>query len=228
MASPAECRADRRGIAGLVIGRRPEDRARISAERDNPGPLAAILPADVGNDPAVFDQRRAGGTEESLPYAEAPHGVDVPESPSRREVKGLQLSLRAKREDPAVDDHGHRARPFIEPEVVTISSRIRGAPLGSSCPRVEGLDDLFIADTVKQNQAIAGHHGSREALADLLPPDRFRSGGGPRARKRRPAVHAISHRPEKLRPVIGGEPHAGHKDGGSQKPKQSPGNWVIG
>ena len=130
--------------------------------------------------------------------------------------------------NPAVDDHGDRARPFIEPEIVAIGSRIRRAPLGSSGPRVEGLDDFFIADTVKQNQAITGHHGSREALADLLPPDRFRAGGWPRAHKRWPVVHAISRRPEKLRPVVGRDAHTGHENGRGQKPKQSSGNWVIG
>ena len=87
-----------------MIGGSPEHRARVGVERDDACALRAVRPADVGDDPAVFDQRRAGGAEESLADAEPAHRIDVPDRFAGRRVDRVQLSFRAERVDPSVRD----------------------------------------------------------------------------------------------------------------------------
>ncbi len=62
----AERRADRRRVAGLMVGRRPQDRAGRRVEGDDPRILAVVAAADVGDDAAVLDERRARRAEEAL------------------------------------------------------------------------------------------------------------------------------------------------------------------
>ena len=54
---------------------------------------------------------------------------------------------------------------------------------------------------MEQDEPIAGHDRTGEALADPFLPDLARSAGGPRRGQRRTGVDAVSLRPEKLRPV---------------------------
>src|SRR4030095_14742045 len=108
------CRHPRR-VAGVVLGRGPEDFAGFGLERHDAG----LVAADVGDDTPAFDEGRAGRTKESLWHVEALHRVLAPAARALCEIHGVELTLRAERVDDAIGDDRHGARSFVEAEVVS-------------------------------------------------------------------------------------------------------------
>ena len=151
--------------------------------------MPAFLPPTFAMTLPAFDERRAGGAEESLVDVELAHRVDVPQRLPGREIDRVQLPFGAVRVDDAVGDDRHGARPFVESEIVAVGGGIRVPPLRRAGERVERLDDLAIVDAMKQNQPRAGDDRAAEPLADLLAPQHPRTGRRPllveRRRRRR-------------------------------------------
>ena len=124
-AAAADGRTDGRRVAGLVVGCRPQHLARGGVERHDAG----ALPADVGDQPAVLDQRRSRGAEEALGDAVACGRVLAPAFLPVGQAHGVQLALRAEGVDDAVGHHRHGARALVEPEVVAVVGGVGVAPL---------------------------------------------------------------------------------------------------
>ena len=99
----------------------------------------------------------------------------------------MQLALRAEGVDHAVGDDRHRARPFVESEVVAIGRGVGVAPHRVAGRRVERFEDFFVADAVKEDDAVADDGGTGEALSDLLAPDDLRAVRSPGVGKAGPA-----------------------------------------
>src|SRR5262249_46497309 len=53
---------------------------------------------------------------------------------------------------------------------VLVSGRVGELPQGVTGGGVEALHDFLVADTVEQDEAVACHHGTAVAGADLFPP----------------------------------------------------------
>ena len=81
-----------------------------------------------------------------------------------REVDGVQLALGAERVDHAVGNDRDGARTFVESEVVAIASWGRRSAT-SSAPvfGVERLEDFFVADAMKEDDAIPGRPPARRS-----------------------------------------------------------------
>ena len=91
----------------------------------------------------------------------------------------MQLTFGAERVDDAVGDHRHRARPFVEAEVVPVRRRVGVPPLPRAGPRVERLDDLLVGNAMKEQHAVLDHGGPGKRLPDLLAPHDFWACGAP-------------------------------------------------
>ena len=146
-------------------------RAGLRIESDDARGLAAVGAADVRDDAAVFDQRRAGGAEEALADVEPAHAC-------RRSRRACRWRDRSRAAVPprrtcrrVAGDHRHRARPFVEAEIVAIGGRVREVPVRLAGPRLECVDDFLAADAMEQDQPIAGHHRAGKSLADVFLPD---------------------------------------------------------
>ena len=71
----------------------------------------------------------------------------------------MQLAFRPVGVDAAIANNGNRARPFIEPEIITIRCGIGVTPLRRTGERIERFDDFAIGDAVKQDESILGDDG---------------------------------------------------------------------
>jgi len=162
-----------------MIGRRPLDRTGRRIERDDPGILTVVAAADVGDDAAVLDERRARRAEEALRNGETARGIDAPDALAVGEIERVQLPFGAERVDAILCDDGNGARPFVEAEIVAIGGRIRKSPARVAASCVERLDHLFVADAMKQDQAIASDDRPGKPLSDGLAPDALRSARRP-------------------------------------------------
>ena len=189
---PPEGAGGRGRVARLVGGRGPQLVAGGGVERDD----AAAAAADVGDDPPVLDEGRAGGPEEPLAHAVAGVGVDLPEAGAGLEVDGVELALRAEGVHPAVVHDGHRPRPLVEPEVIAVAGGVVVAPDGVAGAGVESLDDLAPSETVEQDDAAAGHRWAREARP---PPAATTTASGRRPASFPPAAGRCSGRPAPVR-----------------------------
>ncbi len=110
-----------------------------------PPTFAMTRPSSTSGDPAL--PKKPFWRAEALPR------VLAPDARALREIDRVQLTLGAEGVDDAVGDDRHRARALVEAEVVAIGGRIGVAPLLVAGACVERLDDLFVADTVEEDDA---------------------------------------------------------------------------
>jgi CubicO group peptidase (beta-lactamase class C family) len=146
-------------------------------------------------------RHRLNRSEERFRDTEAFHRVFVPERCPLGEIDRVKLTLCPERVDEAVLDDRHGARALVEPEVVSVGGGIRVSPDRGPCHRVERFDYLFVANSVKEDDAIASHRRPRKSLADLSAPDDLRARRRPHFGECRSGIDAIPRRTEKLRPV---------------------------
>ena len=78
----------------------------------------------------------------------------------------MKLPLGAEGVDNPVCDNGHGTRPFVESEVVAVRRRVPVAPLLGAGTSVERLDDLVVAEAMKEDEAALGDDWTAESLAD--------------------------------------------------------------
>ena len=202
VAPSAEGRADGRRIARLMIGCRPEHRARVGVERDDACALRAVRPTDVGNDAAVFHQRRAGGAEKSLADAEPAHRIDVPDGFACRARRSRAAvlpprtcrSVRSRRQGRRGALRRTRSRrgrrSCTRNARCSLPVRASNASTTSSEPR---RWNRMTRSPTTTGPAKPSPTGFLPHLAGTR--------GRPRLRQRRSAVDAVSIRSEKLRPV---------------------------
>ena len=159
------------------------------------------MASDVRDHLAVLDERRSRRSEKAFGNLEASRRVLAPEARTGCERHGVELSFSAECVNDAVCDNRHGTRPFVEAEVVAVRSRIAVDPLLGAGPGVERLNDLAIADAMKQDEAAVNHDRPAESLSDRLRPHDLRATWSPVVSEGRPPVDAVALRPKVLRPV---------------------------
>ena len=125
--------------------------------------LAMTRPSSTSGEPAA--------PKKPLRNAETARGVDAPDALAVGEIERVQLPFRAERVDAILRDDRNGARSFVEAEIVAVGGRIREPPERVAAACVERLDHLFVADAMKQDQAIASHDRPGKPLSDGLAPD---------------------------------------------------------
>ena len=94
-----------------------------------PPTFAMTLPPSTSGDPAA--------PKKPFVDLELAHRIDVPHGLPGCERYGVQLPFRAVRVHQAIGHDGHRARSFIEAEIVSIRCGIRVPPLRCAGQGVE-------------------------------------------------------------------------------------------
>src|SRR4029077_11005281 len=136
---------------------------------------------------------------------------DAPDPLAVGEIERVELPFGAECVDAILRDDRNGARPFVEAEIVAVGGRIRKPPQRVAASCVERLDHLFVADAMKQDQAIAGHARPGNPLSARLAQDALRSASRPRRRQPRPGVDAVALGTKKLGPVVCEYGHAGQE-----------------
>src|SRR5207245_8638753 len=124
-------------------------------------------------------ERRRADAEETLGHVVVLVHRAAPDPFAALQLQAGQRSLRADRDYVFAGDGRRRSRPVTLAELIFILRRIRVAPMALAAGGIETLDDLFIADAMKQDQPVAGDDGTAIAFADLLAPEQRWAGFGP-------------------------------------------------
>ena len=135
----------------------------------------------------------------------------------------MELSFGAIRIDDAVGHDGHSARPLVKAEVVSVGRRIRVTPLRRACLGIERIDNLLVANAMKQDDASLDDDGTAESLSDRHAPDDLRPLGRPGFRERGSAVHAGAIGTEELRPVL--RRHSGGNGKRQERSRSDQASW---
>ena len=117
------------------------------------------------------------------------------------DVETQQHALRAKGVAMLFGEQWRAARAVVVAERIAVTGGGGVAPNRLGCLRVERLDDLLVADAVKQNQTAVADGRCAVAGADLFFPKHLRPAAWPSAEQAGLAGGAIGARPKQLRPI---------------------------
>ena len=172
----------------------------------------AGLAADVDHHAVAVDQRRRRHAEVALRRLEHLAGIDRPQQLARGEVDAAHHAIRAVGEDAPAGDDRHRARPFVEPEVIAIAGRVVEGPRRLARERVHRFDGLAVVDAMEQDQPSARDGRAGKAGADVTLPDERRTRAGKGRNDLRAGVDAVAARAENLWPVLRLRSEQRHKE----------------
>jgi hypothetical protein len=89
------------------------------------------------------------------------------------QVPRSQVAIRAEREDTSIGDQRCRSRAVVEIEVVPVARSIRGLPRRLAGLCLQALDDLIVADAMKEDEPFASDRRAGPTCADIaFPHDR--------------------------------------------------------
>ncbi len=194
MARAVDGRGHGRGVARFVIRCRPESFPGSRIERDDAG---SLWPADIHENAAVLDQRRADGAEEALIRAEFLSRIHAPDTLARRKIERLQHSLRAESVNSLAGNRRSGARPIVKSKVIAVIGWIFGDPDALARRGVQAFDDGPALAPMEQNDASPRYDRRAETLTYIDFPDGCRNRLG-----RRGGIHAITAGSQKLWPIL--------------------------
>ena len=101
--------------------------------------------------------KKSCGTLYSAAMLRLPHEL------ARAQIEAMQLSLRADRVHAIAVEDGARARAVVVAVAIFEIGRVPKAPVPRACLGMQALDDLFVADAVQEQKAIADDRRRRVA-----------------------------------------------------------------
>ena len=190
---------DRRCIARSVIARLPCDLTRALIQSDEP---RAAGSASIEQDQIPLDDGRAADAKKVLLYPELRVQGALPD-----ELAGLQLDaghrpLRAVGIDTIPIDGGRGSRPAVVLVSIPVLRGVGVSPLRLARPGIQGLDDLVVADALKNDEPPARGNRSAIALSDAAGPEHRRSLGRPGFQQARFPGNSVLAGTEKDGPVL--------------------------
>ena len=170
------------------------------------GDAGAAGHAEIDDEPVALDERGGGDAEKILLEPELSEEFTAPEHLARVQIEAVEAALGAEGEDAAGGDDGTGARTRIEAVAVAVGARIGELPETLAVAGAQAVDDLVVADAVKQHEPVARDGGGGEALAFLDFPDGAKAVPGELLEQRRLGRNHVVRRTEERRPVRGGGP----------------------
>jgi len=162
------------------------------------------LSADEDDEESVFEDRRAARAEKVVGDFPVFRGIALPDFFAGFEMQAEQFALRAERIAAVFGEQRRAAGAVVIAVGVGEIGVVLVFPDGFTGDGVEAFDNVFVFQTVVNDEAFAEDGGGAVTGADALFPEDRRAGFGPFVEQIGFPGNAGAERAEKDRPIIAG------------------------